>query len=86
MHKKDRETVAREAGRITFSQEREEAWKNATAKEKEARYAHKDMGTRKTGMLGVSSGSSSKRKNKHGRKGRPTQPLGGRSGRFYRAH
>lgn len=43
-----------------------------------------NLGTRKSGMLGVALGS--RLKPKHGRKAKRGQALGGRGGRAYRAH
>lgn len=60
----------------TFSQIREEQWEWRIASG-EKRYARLDLGTRKSGMLGVAMGG--KLKSKHG------QVLGGRGGRAYRA-
>ena len=66
----------------TFSQVREEQWARRTASG-EKRYARLDLGTRKSGMLGVAIGG--RFKPKHGRKAKRGQALGGRGGRAYRA-
>ncbi len=67
----------------TFSQVREEQWAQRVAGG-EKRYAYLDLGTRKSGMLGVA--VSGKLQPKHGRKAKRGQALGGRGGRAYRAH
>jgi hypothetical protein len=66
----------------TFSQLREEEWARRIANG-EKRYARLDLGTRKSGMLGVAAGV--RLNPKHGRKAKRGQPLGGRGGRAYRA-
>ena len=66
----------------TFSQIREEQWVQRIANG-EKRYSRLDLGTRKSGMVGVAQGG--KLDPKHGRKAKHGQPLGGRSGRAYRA-
>lgn len=66
----------------TFSQIREEDWQRRIAAG-EQRYMRLNLGTRKSGMIGVAAGS--RLQPKHGRKAKLGQPLGGRSGRFYKA-
>lgn len=66
----------------TFSQIREEQWTWRIANG-EKRYSRLDLGTRKSGMLGVALGN--RLKPKHGRKAKRGQALGGRGGRAYRA-
>lgn len=66
----------------TFSQIREEEWARRIASG-EKRYTRLDLGTRKSGMLGVAAGG--RLKPKHGRKAKRGQLLGGRGGRAYRA-
>ncbi len=65
----------------TFSQIRAEQWVWRIANG-EKRYPRLDLGTRKSGMLGVALGGKLP---KHGRKAKRGQALGGRGGRAYRA-
>jgi len=53
--REERTRKAIAAGRKTFSQLRAERWMNATQEELAERYAFRNPGTRKSGMIGVES-------------------------------